>query len=92
MRILNLDGRLSLAVGDKAVDVETASLGEFSADVQAIYPRWDEFRTWAAGYEGAPDRDVTPSALGAPVPRPPQVFAIDVKLPRPRHFPSCPAI
>jgi 2-keto-4-pentenoate hydratase/2-oxohepta-3-ene-1,7-dioic acid hydratase in catechol pathway len=78
MRILNLDGRLSLAVDDKAVDVETASDGAFSADVQAVYPRWEEFRSWAATYRGVPDRDVIAASLGPPVPRPPQVFAIGV--------------
>lgn len=78
MRILNLDGRLSLAVDDKAVDVETASGGAFSGNVQAVYPRWAEFRSWAATYRGAPDRDVVAASLGPPVPRPPQVFAIGV--------------
>ena len=43
MRIINLDGRLSLAVGDGAADVERASAGRFGADVMAIYPRWAEF-------------------------------------------------
>jgi 2-keto-4-pentenoate hydratase/2-oxohepta-3-ene-1,7-dioic acid hydratase in catechol pathway len=78
MRILNLDGRLSLAVDDKAVDVETASGGAFSADVQAVYPRWDEFRSWAAAYQGVADREVLAASLGPPVPHPQQVFAIGV--------------
>lgn len=78
MRILNLAGRLSLAADDKAIDVETASDGAFSADIQAIYPRWEEFLTWAAAYRGAPDREVAATSLGPPVPRPPQVFAIGV--------------
>ena len=78
MRILNLAGRLSLAVDDKAIDVETASDGAFTADIQAVYPRWEEFRTWAAAYRGAPDREVAAASLGPPVPRPPQVFAIGV--------------
>jgi 2-keto-4-pentenoate hydratase/2-oxohepta-3-ene-1,7-dioic acid hydratase in catechol pathway len=78
MRILNLAGRLSLAVDDKAIDVETASDGAFTANVQAVYPRWEEFRTWAAAYRGAPDREVAAASLGPPVPRPPQVFAIGV--------------
>ena len=50
MRILNLDGRLSLAVDDGAVDVETASGGRFSADVMSVYERWEEFLTWARQY------------------------------------------
>jgi 2-keto-4-pentenoate hydratase/2-oxohepta-3-ene-1,7-dioic acid hydratase in catechol pathway len=78
MRILNLDGRLSLAVDDKAVDVETASGGVFSADVQAVYARWDEFRSWADTYRGVADRDMPATSLGPPVPHPPQVFAIGV--------------
>ena len=78
MRILNLAGRLSLAVDDKAIDVETASDGAFTADIQAVYPRWEEFRTWAAAYRGAPDREVAAASLGPPVPRPSQVFAIGV--------------
>lgn len=103
MRILNLEGRLSLAVDDKAVDVESASNGRFTADIQAIYPRWEEFRAWAASYDGAPDRDILTSAIGAPVPSPPQVFAIganyrdhaaeaDIELPeRPMVFTKFPA-
>jgi 2-keto-4-pentenoate hydratase/2-oxohepta-3-ene-1,7-dioic acid hydratase in catechol pathway len=78
MRILNLAGRLSLAEDDKAIDVETASDGRFSADIQAVYPRWEEFRTWAAAYRGAPDREVAAASIGPPVPRPSQVFAIGV--------------
>jgi len=76
MRILNLDGRLSLAVDDGAVDVETASGGRFSADVMSVYERWEEFLTWARQYSGGPDRGITDTAVGPPVPRPTQVFAI----------------
>jgi 2-keto-4-pentenoate hydratase/2-oxohepta-3-ene-1,7-dioic acid hydratase in catechol pathway len=78
VRILNLNGRLSLAAGDGAVDVETASNGTFSADVQSIYDRWEEFTAWARTYRGVPDRTVVESEIGPPVPRPGQVFAIGV--------------
>jgi 2-keto-4-pentenoate hydratase/2-oxohepta-3-ene-1,7-dioic acid hydratase in catechol pathway len=78
MRIFDLGGRAALGIEDKAVDIETASDGRFSADIQELYPRWEEFRAWAAGFTGGPDREVVPAALGAPVPRPPQVFAIGV--------------
>ncbi|NJA55856.1 fumarylacetoacetate hydrolase, partial [Streptomyces sp. NEAU-H3] len=47
MRIANLSGRLSLIVDGTAVDVEQASDGLFSADPQAVYARWAEFRAWA---------------------------------------------
>ena len=76
MRILNLDGRLSLAVGDGAVDVEAASNGVFSPDVMSVYERWDEFLEWARGFSGAPDRGLDDDVVGPPVPRPSQVFAI----------------
>lgn len=78
MRILNLDGRLTLAVGDDAVDVETASDGRFPADVMSVYERWEEFAHWARGYQGGPDRAITDDLVGPPVPRPPQVFGIGV--------------
>ena len=78
MRILNLDGRLSLAVGDGAIDVETASGGTFPADLMSVYERWDEFLEWARGFSGAPDRSLDDAVIGPPVPRPRQVFAIGV--------------
>jgi 2-keto-4-pentenoate hydratase/2-oxohepta-3-ene-1,7-dioic acid hydratase in catechol pathway len=76
MRIGNLDGRLVLLDGDRAVDVAKASDGRFEADPQRVYDRWAEFRSWVAS---APDLDgelVEPAALGSPAPRPAQVFAI----------------
>src|SRR4051794_28758849 len=72
MRILNLDGRLSLAVGDGAADVERASAGRFGADVMAIYPRWAEFSEWLAGAarplrhrQGRRDPDAAPRSRRA---------------------------
>ena len=76
MRTANVGGRLSLIVNGTAVDVEKASNGEFSADPQAIYERWDEFRAWA-------DRATLPNGdpfdemeLGSPAPSPGQLWAI----------------
>jgi 2-keto-4-pentenoate hydratase/2-oxohepta-3-ene-1,7-dioic acid hydratase in catechol pathway len=77
MKILNLAGRLALAVPGGAVDVEAASGGRFGPDIQAVYERWAEFVDWAAGYEPAGEpTPVLEDRLGPPVPRPPQVFAI----------------
>ncbi len=77
MRIANEAGRLVLLDAEtRALDVEAASNGLFSADPQAVYARWDEFRAWAAA---APLADTHPMAAGslqAVVPRPAQVFAI----------------
>lgn len=37
MRIVNLDHRLVLLVGEGAVDVATTSSGRFTSDPQAVY-------------------------------------------------------
>ncbi|MFG3133826.1 fumarylacetoacetate hydrolase family protein [Streptomyces tendae] len=76
MRIANLSGRLVLIVGDRAVDVEQSSDGRFSAEPQAVYERWDEFRAWAASVdlpEGAAFEAVD---LGSPAPAPRQTLAV----------------
>ncbi|MEV8274171.1 fumarylacetoacetate hydrolase family protein [Microbacterium sp. NPDC077184] len=78
MRVANLNGRLVLVVGDEtALDVAEASEGRFGPDPMSAYEDWDAFARWArsADVSGAPlDR----AQLGAPVPRPPQIFAIGV--------------
>ena len=81
MRIANHDDRLVLihttADGIEAgVDVETASAGKFSADSQAVYENWDQFRDWAAGLQAEATVTLDRSLLGPPVPMPRQVFAI----------------
>src|SRR4051812_35519569 len=73
MRVANLDSRLTLVNGDLALDVQRASDGRFGSDPQAIYERWDEFAAWDPPDGGA---RFDPAALGAPVPRPRQVFAL----------------
>jgi 2-keto-4-pentenoate hydratase/2-oxohepta-3-ene-1,7-dioic acid hydratase in catechol pathway len=75
MRVMNLDGRLSLAVDGGAVDVAEASGGRFGPDVQSVYGQWADFRDWAATCT-APPAPFDERQLRAPVPRPPQVFAI----------------
>ena len=77
MRIANLGGRAVLITEDGAVDVARASDGRFGPDPQALFDDWAAFhrvgRTDAATADAAAF-DVT--ELGAPVPRPRQVFAI----------------
>lgn len=76
MRIVNFAGRLGVLTGGGVVDVERASDGLFAASPQAIYPRWDEFRAWAAA---SPTTNVQPfdaNLAGPPAPQPGQVFAI----------------
>jgi 2-keto-4-pentenoate hydratase/2-oxohepta-3-ene-1,7-dioic acid hydratase in catechol pathway len=74
MRLANLTGRLAILTAGGAVDVRAASRGRFDSDPQAIYERWGEFVQWAAGVAGASAYD--DADLGAPVPRPRQVFAL----------------
>ncbi|MDP9026231.1 MAG: fumarylacetoacetate hydrolase family protein [Actinomycetota bacterium] len=78
MKLANLDGRLVIVDGVRAVDVERASGGEFLADPQAMYERWDAFVEWATSVDPAVGDPFDPSRLGPPVPRPAQVFAIGV--------------
>ena len=75
MRIANVTGRLSLVTIDGAVDAAEASNGRFGPDPQSVYATWDEFRHWAGTASGEP-RPYAIEDLGAPVPRPSQVFAI----------------
>jgi 2,4-didehydro-3-deoxy-L-rhamnonate hydrolase len=77
MRVGNLSGRLTLFTEQGAVDVERASDGRFGADPQAVYDRWDEFTAWAAGSQGTGTaKPFSVADLGAPAPRPRQVFAV----------------
>ena len=97
MRIANVRGRLSLVVGSLAVDVESASAGNFGADPAAIFARWDEFAAWAEQRNVADDPAGTSfdeRDLGAPSPGARQVFGIGLNyadhaaeagLPLPEH-------
>lgn len=76
MRIANLSGRLVLIADDRAIDVERASNGTFAADPQAVYERWDEFRTWAAGADLPTGAPFEAADLRSPVPAPRQTLAI----------------
>ncbi|MGW2173347.1 fumarylacetoacetate hydrolase family protein [Streptomyces sp. NPDC001705] len=75
MRIANLFGRLVLVVDGLAVDVEEASGGRFTADPQAVYERWEEFRQWVAQASLPEGSALDPARLGAPVPAPRQIVA-----------------
>lgn len=83
MRLVSAQGRLAVVVDGTVVDVEQASEGVFDASPQAVYPRWDEFRKWAAdsakvrpGAASGPTLDAV--TLYAPVPEPRQIFAIGI--------------
>ena len=76
MRLFNLAGRLSTFVDGAVVDVATASDNRLSSEPQQMFDDWNALATWgeSAGAHGAGEVDV--QQLLAPVPRPPQVFAI----------------
>ncbi|WP_406433419.1 fumarylacetoacetate hydrolase family protein [Streptomyces sp. NBC_01589] len=76
MRIANLAGRLVVVTADRAVDVQKASGGLFSSDPQAVYSRWEEFRTWAGQADLSGGVPFEPTNLGAPSPAPRQLLAI----------------
>ena len=80
MRLLNLDGRVQVSTPSGLVDVAAASRGDFSGSPQEIYDRWAEFVAWYETRAGdlvpADTGDVDPARLGAPSPRPRQVFAV----------------
>jgi len=76
MRIANVAGRLTVLTPIGGIDVERASAGLFSADPAAVYERWAEFTAWADGLDSTAATPIDEDALGAPSPRPAQVFAI----------------
>lgn len=75
MRIANLSGRLVLIAGGRAVDVWEASEGRFEPGPQAIYERWADFRSWAAGASLPAGAEFNAADLGAPAPAPRQLLA-----------------
>lgn len=79
MKLANLAGRAVLLGADGATDVASASGGRFGPDPQALFDDWQPFVEWASALQDA-DAAASDSfqieELGAPVPRPRQVFAI----------------
>lgn len=106
MRIAVHDDRLTLLRPDAAIDVGRVSGGRFGPDAAAVYDDWEAFLEWAAQVEvdAADAPPGAPGSVGAPSPRPRQVFAIGLNyrthaeeagLALPEHpptftkFPSC---
>ena len=76
MKFANLAGRAAIVAGAGAIDVETASHGRFPADPHAVLTQWADFRRWADAQSDRGDRPIVEADLGAPSPRPTQVFGI----------------
>jgi 2,4-didehydro-3-deoxy-L-rhamnonate hydrolase len=75
MKLAQHNGRAVVVLNEGIADVERASQGRFGSDVMALYEDWDAFVEFAAGIT-TPTDALTTEALGNPVPRPRQVFAI----------------
>ena len=76
MRYANLAGRATLLADDGAIDIARASDGRFPADPQAVFEHWAALREWAPGAPPDAARPFAEGDLGAPAPRPVQVFGI----------------
>jgi 2-keto-4-pentenoate hydratase/2-oxohepta-3-ene-1,7-dioic acid hydratase in catechol pathway len=75
VRLINVAGRAALVVPGGIADVARASGDALPSDVMALYPRWAELRAFAATGPAA-TAPYPEAGIEAPVPRPPQVFAI----------------
>lgn len=76
MRLFNLAGRLSTFVGSEVVDVATASDNAISPDPQRMFSDWPAVVEWGRSVGASGGGEVDVDSLLAPVPTPPQVFAI----------------
>jgi 2,4-didehydro-3-deoxy-L-rhamnonate hydrolase len=76
VKFANLAGRSTLVLEGGVLDVEKASDGLLPSDPQLAYDRWDEVLAWSARPGLQPDGPLDIGALGAPAPRPRQVFAL----------------
>ena len=76
MRLLNLADRLSTFVDGAVVDVASASDNRFSPDPQRMFEDWQGLAEWGQSVNALGGGEVDMHKVGAPVPRPPQVFAI----------------
>jgi len=76
MRIVNLTGRAHLLTDNGAIDIAESSEGRYGPDPMDLFARWPAFRAWAAAAPTEAAIPYRPEDLGAPVPRPGQIFAI----------------
>lgn len=86
MRIANYDNRAFLVTHTaldgtpiRGIDIETASNRAFDSDPQLVFDRWADFALWAktdGSSASTAEVEFDRTLLGAPAPRPRQVFAI----------------
>ena len=78
MRLANYDGRATIVVQGRAVDVEKASNGAMGSDPMLLsdLANHDDLRVIASAADAAAWPAVDEALLGAPVPRPPKGIAV----------------
>ena len=76
MYLFNLDNQLCTFIDGAVVNVGSATGGRVSHDPQRMFEEWDEVVEWGRASNARGPGDVDLTRLLAPVPRPPQVFAI----------------
>jgi 2,4-didehydro-3-deoxy-L-rhamnonate hydrolase len=76
MRIASRLGRSVVVQANLCADIEQASQGVFSHQIDDLYQNWPAFVRWAQTAAPAPDQPFEVGELDAPVQRPRQVFAI----------------
>jgi 2-keto-4-pentenoate hydratase/2-oxohepta-3-ene-1,7-dioic acid hydratase in catechol pathway len=76
MKIANVNGRATLVVDGGGIDVERASQCRLPADPQALFEWGPALLVWAAGARADAAAPIAEGRLGAPSPRPTQVFGI----------------
>jgi 2-keto-4-pentenoate hydratase/2-oxohepta-3-ene-1,7-dioic acid hydratase in catechol pathway len=76
MHLFNLAGRLSTFVDGAVVDVASASDNRFAPEPQQMFDEWQALTSWGSSINATGPGSVDVQQLQAPVPRPPQVFAI----------------
>jgi 2-keto-4-pentenoate hydratase/2-oxohepta-3-ene-1,7-dioic acid hydratase in catechol pathway len=83
MKFANVNGRLHLLESNggaalRGADVADRSGGALPSSPLLAFTQWDEVVTWAQGYDGPFDHEVSTEQLGPPSPAPAQIFAIGV--------------
>ena len=76
MRLFNLAGRLGTFIDGSVADVAAASDNRFSSDPQQMFDDWPALVAWGESVGARGVGEVDAKQLHAPVPLPPQVFAI----------------
>ena len=76
-KLANVEGRAALVAGDDYFDLETLSGGSLGSDPMAALNATDQLAELTANLAGAtPTGSLASAHLGAPVPRPPNVFGV----------------